>query len=901
MNTRTRPQSPRYSKALRWSLALMLSLLVLSAGASAEVCNVKVLTDATPDYSDIGSMIHSITSNWKSDEEKCFALFYWNHIARRQTSPQDLHGLELTDPIRQFNDYGYTMCSTVSGVNCGTWGAMGYGIKFWDISMHTVCEVEYGGAGHMYDSSLSAIYTRCDGKTVAGVEEIGAEGACDASAGKKEPGHIARYHCLFGTGPKGFLTGADTMRSLDEEYACFNPNGLKFRWYYNNWDLGHRFGLDLRDNEVYTRLYHRGDTDSPNKVRQGDEKSDYFADPAYYVPNHGFDPETPNVRYLIRGNGLRTYQPALTKDALAKEAFSMTGMQAFDNILQPADPAQTGEVVFKVEGANVITSMTIKAAISRKGDKDAAAIAVSTDNGRNWQSVWAADKTGDLSPQVKLIKEVNGSYDVLVKVALTAGAAAADAQLKSISFDTITQVNSKTLPRLKIGKNAVYVGAGEQTNSVSLWPELQGDKYKPLAVEEKNMASAKAHPGYQGTLFAANAKEDAYVVFRLDAPQPMTAVTFGGRYYVRTANARVETHYSFDEGKTWTKMYSLTDNTPPWDVIHYDTVKAPENARSVLVKYLLNGDSAGCDACSIYSVRMEAFYKPAEAAFKPLEVTFTWKERQEDYSLLQRSHTQLVEKSPFTYDISVGGADHPVMESMQVNVKGASPATQPAKYGYSDGKDLKAEKFKERWVTVGKILSTGKPYTASIPSATDWESGDPDGTKLTDGIVGPPYTGGTAYRSGGMWHKDVEITVDLGKAEKCGAFRIHTGGYPWWDGLKGEVADKVEVLTSKDGKDFTSQGNFDFRMRWKHLPANHMWPDDEQLCGHNYEMIVEKPVEAQFVKFKVSPKRALNISEVQVLDGIKYESFDLKLAFPDGKDRSDMSQFNPKHVERKAK
>ncbi len=36
-----------------------------------------------------------------------------------------LHGQELTDPIRQFNDYGYTMCSTIAGINCAIWARWG--------------------------------------------------------------------------------------------------------------------------------------------------------------------------------------------------------------------------------------------------------------------------------------------------------------------------------------------------------------------------------------------------------------------------------------------------------------------------------------------------------------------------------------------------------------------------------------------------------------------------------------------------------------------------------------------------------------------------------------------------------------------------------------------------------
>src|SRR5262245_5696077 len=84
----------------------------LAISASADVYNLKVVTDANPDYTDMDSMVHSITSNWKTDAEKMWAMYYWNHIARRQTNPMSLHGKAETDPIRQFNDYGYTMCST---------------------------------------------------------------------------------------------------------------------------------------------------------------------------------------------------------------------------------------------------------------------------------------------------------------------------------------------------------------------------------------------------------------------------------------------------------------------------------------------------------------------------------------------------------------------------------------------------------------------------------------------------------------------------------------------------------------------------------------------------------------------------------------------------------------------
>jgi hypothetical protein len=795
------------------------------------------------------------------------------------------------------------MCSTVAGVNCGIWGAMGLDVKFWDISLHTVAEVEYDGRWHMYDSSLSAIYTLCDGTTIAGVEEIGAEGACPASGGKREPGHIAKYHCLAATSPNGFLTGCDTIRSLDDEYRCFNPRGLKYRYYLNNWDLGHRYILNLRDGEVYTRYYHRLDADSPGATSQSDKRTGFRADPAYYVPNesNGRDPESVNPRYHIRGNGLRDWTPTLTAGELAKGAFTTNGVKATDpSGLEPIRAGEPGEVVFKVEGANVITSLRIKAAVVRNSAEDLASIAVSTTNGLEWEEAWRAEKTGERPVDLRLVEPVNGAYEVLVRVTLKGHAATSDARLRSIAFQAITQVNSKTLPKLRLGENTVCVTAGEQTESIVLWPDLSKPSYRAYVVEEKNVVQPEQR-GYLASLCADRGGEDAYVVFRIDAPSELTNVTYGGRFYNRGAEAHVDLLHSFDGGKAWAESYSLVDRTPPWDVIHYEEVKdIPAGTKSVLLKYLWSAANAGRDVCGLYAVRMEANHRPADAGQRPMEVTFVWNERQDDYTTVQRSHRQLVETLPSTYEINVGGVDHPVMESIRVNLKGAPADGQPlVEYGYSDGKDLPdAEKFQDRWVTYGRNLAENKTYDCTAPSRDNWGAGDPDGKVLTDGIVGPPYTGGVAYRYGAIWSKGDEpvVTVDLGQVEKCAAFRIQAGGYPWWDALKGEGRDQVEVLTSVDDKQYASQGSFDFNLRWKDIPVNEIWPDEETLRAPNYVLIPAKPVEARYVRFVITPQRFFSASEVQVLDSVAYKPFDLRIALPDGKDRSGITTYNPKHT-----
>ena len=113
-----------------------LTSAISTPGAGAY--NVKVVSDASPDLTDVDSFVRSTTSAWPTSREKVWALFYWSHILKRQTSPMVLHGFEVTDPIRNFVDYGFTMCSTISGINQSLYEHLGLRHQFWDICNHTV-------------------------------------------------------------------------------------------------------------------------------------------------------------------------------------------------------------------------------------------------------------------------------------------------------------------------------------------------------------------------------------------------------------------------------------------------------------------------------------------------------------------------------------------------------------------------------------------------------------------------------------------------------------------------------------------------------------------------------------------------------------------------------------------
>jgi hypothetical protein len=63
-----------------------------------------------------------------------------------------------------------------------------------------------------------------------------------------------------------------------------------------------------------------------------------------------------------------------------------------------------------------------------------------------------------------------------------------------------------------------------------------------------------------------------------------------------------------------------------------------------------------------------------------------------------------------------------------------------------------------------------------------------------------------------------------------------------------------------------------------------VWPDDEKITGDTFWLVPEKPIAARFVQYKVSSGRNFCCTELEVLDSIKSEPFDMRIALPGRKD-----------------
>jgi hypothetical protein len=510
--------------------------------------NIKVVTDASPDLSDMASLIASTTSQWPTTDQKVWSLFYWSHMLKRQTPPITLHGFDVTDPIRNLVDYGYTMCSTTSGINQSLYEALGLEHQYWDICNHTVSAVEYDGKFHMIDTSMSNLVTMDDGVTLASVPEVAADSA-----------RLLRERSLYSTSPNGFLTGTDTGRHLADVIspedgslapgfaADFCSDGLKFRDYYYNWNWGHRYVLNVRDGESYTRYFHPLGTTSDYWVSSEKIAN---ADPATT-----FEIDAPN-KFGLRGNGNWTFSPPLTTSGWAGAVYRSNNIVQGAGGLEPGDSTQPAAVVYKVQAADVMTSQKIQAQFARTSALGSASVSLSLNHGVTWQAIGDVGTTvGAIVPlSINLRDQVNGAYETLIRIEMTPDPASpGSVALTGLTITTLTQVNAKALPRLNIGRNQVYIGEGDQSDSMVLWPDLRGNLWMKDAYDSSNIAAQAVNVPrkYSAVVYPSTLNQDAYITYKMDAPNNITRLVYGARLSNLRAGSTSISLHSFDNGATW--------------------------------------------------------------------------------------------------------------------------------------------------------------------------------------------------------------------------------------------------------------------------------------------------------------------------------------------------------------
>src|SRR5439155_10822477 len=143
----------------------------------ARLDGLKVLSNHTDDVTTAENILHSFSKPGMSDAERAKAL--WTAVVRyRHQDPPPNEYLaadwEAHDPVKLFNVYGYCMCCCASALVESLNRLDGREARGRILNGHSVPEVRYGDAWHMYDCSLITLFPDPETGVIVSVDEISA-------------------------------------------------------------------------------------------------------------------------------------------------------------------------------------------------------------------------------------------------------------------------------------------------------------------------------------------------------------------------------------------------------------------------------------------------------------------------------------------------------------------------------------------------------------------------------------------------------------------------------------------------------------------------------------------------------------------------------------------------------
>lgn len=836
--------------------------------AAGGAFNLRILSDSVPDFSTRENFAFSALASWKTQQDKAIAQFRWVHRCRRVGDfvPED--GRPVLDPVLFFNSYGVTYCSMISQMNCSLWEAQGLRNRLIDLPGHCVSEVFYDDAWHLFDNDFCNYFINEKG-AVASAAELGASRVHGNIADLKPGEYYLFDHCPTASCPNGRIFMGPSSASLyDVAHDWYpSPEKVRPRLGFTGSVAGHRYVLGVRPGESYTRCW--------QPMGTGEKFARLF--------HNGKDPSEEGGQVLrnSRANGQWQWAPDFTNPGTFHER---ENVRVENGRVVVADPNKPAYVVFRVAAANVITSGTVRMDGPFQGE-----ILVSTNQGYTWS---AARPVPTTKPEAiyYLPSDVGGRLEYLVKCPV-----AKEWPLPRLSIETITQVNPRTLPALKLGANAIVAVSDGHYETTTLAPRLSAGQAKAECFKLAGFESATRVTLSQPALGSTTA---ASLTLRARTPALITGVRMSATVMQPEPDSVFTMDYSTDVGRTWTTLRK--EEFAGWPADHHYEAKAAIKSDPKFVDYTtdlrLRFDNAGC---GLNSVVAEVNYEPA-GPFMPYDVTYCWSEYRKG-EWVKRTHTARIASPYQRYTINVGGERPPRMEWVRVAAPDAGGInSQP---GYGDGEDV-GPKFARPGYRIerGTNLAKGCSYEVSRPAHAAFP--DTKGTLLTDGyfpvssfwaLGGINLTGKKNEKRVGelaVWDAgaDVTVTVDLGKKQSVGGARIAA----LQPNERIQYPRMMVVETSTDGKKFSEAG----RAMWEECffpPADALvWegadsPIYEKLpaggiLDHVFAVPFSKAVDARYVRLRMSlpadPAAAIALWELEVYDTLKKVPFEEPIALP---------------------
>jgi len=822
--------------------------------------NLRVVSDAVPDWSSRSNFVYSALSLWQTDFGKAAAQFRWSHRCRRVGSVVLEDGRPVLDPVLFFNSYGICFCGHIAAINCGLWEAWGKRGRLVDLPGHVVSEIRYDGAWHLFDHDFSNYFINENG-AVASAAELGAS-RIHGNVEDLEPGEYYIFdHCPHASAPRGHIfQGPNSWWLIDVARDWYpGPKAIKPRPAIVGSHAGHRYVLGIRPNERYTRHW--------TPLGTGPLYARLF-------PNGKEPAGKGSPLRNSRANGLWVWEPVLSDHGTL---FFAQNVKPTRDGIRVEDPRLPGIAVFNVSAANVITSVGIQ--VDARG---AVALLMSTDGGVSWEAVSAPAAGRTAAPEGVMTRFPAGRLQYLLRADLAPGA-----KLNGLRIETLTQVNPRALPRLRLGGNEIVAVSDEHLETLVLNPRLTAMD-KPGEVLRATGWQVMEKPRHRDP--TVRAVGEAEIVLRAAVPRRIRKIRMACTAVMSEPSAELFLAVSFDEGKSWKTLGHYKAPAAPYDRrFEVETRDIRGGARDVLLRYAYDTGGSG-----LMNVVAEVGYDPA-GRLMPYDVVYAWDEYHEN-EWIERYHRERVKDPYHRYSINTGGERPPRMHWVRLEPAG------DAKTGYEDGVDIGPRKSASDYRLVyGRNVSLGCRYELSRSPARAY----PDvGRKLlTDGFIGRSsfwklarinLSGPKNEKRVGeivAWEpgEDVVVTIDLEKEQTVGGARIAA----LEPNQRILFPSLMQVEVSVDGKSFDLAGLAAWEdcfvppgneLQWEgwdspaydHLPAG-------GIISYRFPVLFLKPMRARYVRFRLVPmneKAGMAVWELDVFGSLRKIPWHERIALP---------------------
>ncbi len=640
--------------------------------------NVKIIDSSGIDATELKSLVYTVIEGCETDQQKMEAL--WGFITRRPFYHwcEAREGREATgefgivyDPIKAFNVYGTVICYQVADLLANMAIEAGIPARTRGFPYkHKVMEAFFDSSWHLFDAQYDcqAIYYKPDGKTIASLNEVDSD-------------------------PQYYLFEQPHPSDPFFQFEKFGGNCWPWEtreWVKKNWyeyfetdQLGHYYPFDQQGHRIIISL-RRGE----KLVRYWDNHGKWFCTPELknrwsrdltqkWVALGPHDPRNPLNTYA---NGRLIYRP----DWRSSEDNFFDGLYQGENYrlesgrIYPAEAGAKAQVCFRVSSPYLLAGhpnrlsvnedskdgALFKAVFYREDTESRACVRVSTDEGRNWHTVWQDTQVGKHLVEVDLTNFVEGGYSYLLQVELGASHG------KEVWFSDMELENSLfyspvLLPAISKGENHFTIELSEPSQQLCLEPDFTSlEALKPFCysidnLQYNNKFTERLIPplGGSGSLVlevdpvggSLIHLMTVYGSFGID-PQASSEDSIQILYAVGSPeNWKIVWECSTKAlEKSWEIGYSEPDRTPLAEHWRFDKsveVHPPVPCEKIYVMFRIKRNAR----VSLNNLKVYAYYKPERPTnpqFQDFVITHSWTE-----DGVLRTHTESPASTRHSYTV----------------------------------------------------------------------------------------------------------------------------------------------------------------------------------------------------------------------------------------------------------